>query len=275
MSRACVCGGSNENCRFCGGLGTVPDTLATALDGRVQRLAAEQASAETTKVWHGLVSHRGHPRPKVASAPESFILVSCPEGCGARLKPGRLMNRHLTRVHGRRPPLIAKLNLPKPKKPNRKYLSCPTCNATVRVDRMEGHVSKVHKVPAERSAGWTLGNVAPPVQQQSANAAPSLTSPQTAKREYDVCSVCKVKVRISRIKKHMAKVHKSRPVRPRKGVIQSAKDVQRESTTLVAPRDKNLDATKLYAHSYRERGRFGSHPSHDGFDDESGPDEKR
>src|SRR5271166_5115230 len=55
-------------------------------------------------------------------------------------------------------------------------------------------------------------------------------------------------------------------------VLPSANDVLRESTTFAAPRDKNLDATKLYAHSYRETGRFGSHPSHDGFDDESGPD---
>lgn len=44
------------------------------------------------------------------------------------------------------------------------------------------------------------------------------------------------------------------------------------STTFVAPRDKNLDITKPYAHAYRETGRYGSHPSHDGFDDESGPE---
>lgn len=31
------------------------------------------------------------------------------------------------------------------------------------------------------------------------------------------------------------------------------------------------DATRGYAHSYREQGRFGSHSSHDGFDDESSP----
>jgi hypothetical protein len=45
--------------------------------------------------------------------------------------------------------------------------------------------------------------------------------------------------------------------------------VLREESKFVAPREKNLDATKLYAHAYRENGRFGSH---DGFGDESGPD---
>lgn len=34
---------------------------------------------------------------------------------------------------------------------------------------------------------------------------------------------------------------------------------------------RNMDATKNYAHAFRERGAFGSHPSHDGFDDESSP----
>jgi hypothetical protein len=38
-------------------------------------------------------------------------------------------------------------------------------------------------------------------------------------------------------------------------------------------RERRLDPTKDYAHCYREFGRFGSHPSHDGFDDESGPDQ--
>ena len=35
--------------------------------------------------------------------------------------------------------------------------------------------------------------------------------------------------------------------------------------------ERNLDETKDYAHSFRENGRFGSHPSHDGFGDDSEP----
>ena len=83
MSRSCVCEGSNENCRFCGGLGTVPDTLATTLDGRVQRLATE-ASSGTKKVRRGLISHRVSPPRKVSSAPQSRIPVSCTEDCRCR-----------------------------------------------------------------------------------------------------------------------------------------------------------------------------------------------
>ena len=32
------------------------------------------------------------------------------------------------------------------------------------------------------------------------------------------------------------------------------------------------DATREYAHLYRENGRFGSHPEHDNYDEESWPD---
>jgi len=35
---------------------------------------------------------------------------------------------------------------------------------------------------------------------------------------------------------------------------------------------KSMDASKDYAHPIREHGRFGSHPSHDNFDDDSTPD---
>ena len=64
----------------------------------------------------------------------------------------------------------------------------------------------------------------------------------------------------------------SSDLKPSEGQVASAKDPTRENTILVAPRDKNLDATKLYAHAYREHGRYGSHSSHDGFDGESTPD---
>ena len=38
----------------------------------------------------------------------------------------------------------------------------------------------------------------------------------------------------------------------------------------VTGRDR-IDATKDYAHKFRDHGQFGSHPSHDGFDDDSDP----
>ena len=44
-----------------------------------------------------------------------------------------------------------------------------------------------------------------------------------------------------------------------------------EEETEVSPWWDNLDATKGIGYPARESGRYGSHPSHDGFDDESEP----
>jgi len=86
------------------------------------------------------------------------------------------------------------------------------------------------------------------------------------------CPVCKLSVKVIHLKNHMAKTHKHRSAQSRPTPVQPANDPRRKTTTLVSPRDKNLDATKPYAHAYREQGRYGSHPSHDGFDDESTPE---
>src|SRR3954468_5275746 len=98
MSRSCVCGGRNENCRYCGGRGSLPDNLASALESRLQRRAFEEAS-RSKRPRQTLVSHRILVPSKTPTAPDSRILVPCPEGCGASINP-RNLNRHLRKVHG-------------------------------------------------------------------------------------------------------------------------------------------------------------------------------
>ena len=117
------------------------------------------------------------------------------------------------------------------------------------------------------------------------------------------CEICKWDVSTKRLIKHMKKVHGSLATEQR------LKNAQKRLNTVRAKRrtmpsggrrapahDKTyskgsydseahlvsdthegarsqrmLDQTRLYAHAYRERGRYGSHPIHDGFDDESNP----
>jgi RNA recognition motif-containing protein len=48
--------------------------------------------------------------------------------------------------------------------------------------------------------------------------------------------------------------------------------VQIPETRYQSDKDKRrLDATRDYAHSFRDHGQFGSHPSHDRFDDDANP----
>jgi hypothetical protein len=276
MSRPCVCGGSNENCRFCGGLGTLPDRLGAALEERLQHLESGLVSVRSSKrARRKLVSHRmPSDTPPPPSAPDARFQTPCPE-CGVLLRPGRVAS-HLRKVHAAAAPVHQLRSVQgwrngtTGNKNDRRYESCSVCNATVGVDRIERHMAKAHKnLRAVVSVVKAYG-VAPDMQQKD-KAAP-LGQPQKVSTEYETCRVCKVRVRASRMNRHMRKAHKRKLVHPPRAVPRSSKDPLRDTTTLVAPRDKNLDATKLYAHSYREQGRYGSHPSHDGFDDDSGPE---
>jgi len=40
MSRSCVCDGNNENCRYCGGTGMLPDRLGAALGETLHLMGA-------------------------------------------------------------------------------------------------------------------------------------------------------------------------------------------------------------------------------------------
>lgn len=83
------------------------------------------------------------------------------------------------------------------------------------------------------------------------------------------CDLCGVMVRKDRYEKHLSKVHRAGPLPITKpGPLQRQ---QLRSPTLTEPSTTSLDATRDYYAAYREQGRFGSHPSHDGFDDESSP----
>ncbi len=55
----------------------------------------------------------------------------------------------------------------------------------------------------------------------------------------------------------------------RKTVKRASGTVRRDVKFKGSVNSPNLDATKDYAHAFRDRGSFGSHPSHDAFDDES------
>ena len=228
MSPPCVCGGSNENCRYCGGRGEIGDGLAGALvshgkhpaklgdSGKSNVEKKMEADAETRSIerllsrlkWLRTIRSGAPPTPR-NTVPS---LVPCPAGCGAQLEP-REVNRHLHAKHKR---TKTKRTIASDSAKPEKWQSCPLCKAQVKAHRLQRHLRKAHK------------------------------------------------------KNEVGRTNMYKPREPAK--VESAKDVLRDSTTLAAPRDKNLDATKLYAHAYREQGRYGSHPSHDGFDDESGPE---
>jgi hypothetical protein len=235
MSRSCVCGGSNENCRYCNGLGSIPDSLANAI-------TIHSYLPEAQKVH---VGGKKQPSRFISSKPAGLTKW---EARWAKLKRLRA-NIFGEQKHSPIPAPAAP--------PTAHWVLCPKgCGAKLNKRDVDQHLRQAHK-PA-------------PVREQQAR----VIRPTGSKLVLEFCPVCRARVRTDRLDRHLRKVHRSRPLSgaAKPNVSPSATDVLRDSTTLAAPRDKNLDATKLYAHSYREHGRFRSHPSHDGFDDESGPD---
>lgn len=87
-------------------------------------------------------------------------------------------------------------------------------------------------------------------------------------------------VGLVRLQRHMKKVHKGVATAPRRPerLQQRLADHPRSSETPHKSGtyqresvERAHDATRLYYAAYRDNGQFGSHPSHDGYGDESDP----
>ncbi len=128
MSRPCVCGGSNENCRYCSGRGEIPDRLANALTAKGHRPESQKVHGGGTEgvAWGStnptLITPTFRKKMNrtlrrmfqrlsataVPSAPPSPVpsrvdppdhqWVLCPKGCGSHLRPDEV-HRHLQQGH--------------------------------------------------------------------------------------------------------------------------------------------------------------------------------
>lgn len=131
-------------------------------------------------------------------------------------------------------------------------VKCPYCNKKCR--NINEHIAKNHKH--------------------------HLTQHPTSKTRLTVkCEKCNVVVRKDRIEKHMLNVHKIGNLNKNSAIRNKTDETVvdlGQSVSYISPQtesklEKQLDYTKPYAHSYREHGKFGSHPSHDNFEDDSEP----
>src|SRR5438067_975104 len=77
MSRSCVCGGENENCRYCGGSGIIGDRLGSALDDTLRRATIENSPTADIKA-----EHARWPSWSQISVPPPIRWAKCPKGCG-------------------------------------------------------------------------------------------------------------------------------------------------------------------------------------------------
>jgi hypothetical protein len=184
----------------------------------------------------------------------------------------------------------------------RSLMPCPLCR--VRVRKLQRHMRVVHgQVAPESSHRPGASNQATV---RSIPTQPTISKSTT--NSIRSCPYCEITVKTTRLILHIAKHHReflNPAYRIHKGTVISyrritltptgigsssakvAKRAKRKGKSTTQPRasldqmpdaaletsseQRKLDATRDYAHKYRDDGQFGSHPSHDGFDDESKP----
>lgn len=98
------------------------------------------------------------------------------------------------------------------------------------------------------------------------------------------CLLCKRKMKAFALPRHLVREHNIRPfndsnrplprlfqvnAEPRHATLESRR--QQNDVESLENDDREMDATRGWGGSFREEGRFGSHPSHDDFGDESEP----
>ncbi|HZS09826.1 MAG TPA: hypothetical protein VFD58_33680 [Blastocatellia bacterium] len=86
---------------------------------------------------------------------------------------------------------------------------------------------------------------------------------QKTRADKVLCPQCRSLVNGKHFKEHMVIAHEK--------VAFDDKNLEYERDPYPDRAERKLDYTRPYAHAYREQGRYGSHPSHDGFDDDSNP----
>lgn len=90
------------------------------------------------------------------------------------------------------------------------------------------------------------------------------------------CPICTCTVREDHLERHSRRVHHLRGNEARRQIASPVEPSPTNQTLRPAQAselaaERVLDATRDYYAAYRDHGQFGSHPSHDGYDDESNP----
>ncbi len=261
-SNECSCGGSNECCFRCYGTGIIRD--------RGKPSIATPPGQQTTQ------DRAPTPAENPGEPPNSHLPFAeiCAK-CSFHGTPKQL-RMHEAQVH------------------TAKEARCPNCSfvgtvsqlkdhqqycrgvCTIRPDRRKRKNPALYKCILCRLVG-SLGSIRKHVRFEH--------KVEAVCARWSKCPVCPAQVKKGRLERHVRNAHRleinvelvfgepdyTARSRKRDGLHNPS----RTGSQLIArddPRNESrLDRTKPYAHAYRERGKFGSHPAHDGYDDESSP----
>jgi hypothetical protein len=228
--------------------------------------------------------------------------------CGAAIRRD-LLSRHIEETHRKKvfvaqrtlgPQITGGDESPTQSAPRLTLARCAKCDARFPPARMEDHLLRVHSPEAEEKAKAKAKirrerNAKRRTERAEIRAAIALLVPKRPGAKGARCPECGVVTWRDQLAEHRKSVHGVIPRvrqlggRPRKPALNAQSDrvsthqagrnidvndprSMRESgdkSVTESTTDRWQDATRTYAHDFRDHGQFGSHPSHDRFDDES------
>jgi hypothetical protein len=187
------------------------------------------------------------------------------------------------------PRVVCKPATPMARAPRRQY-ACPICNALV--GKLPRHLRRVHQIPPDPPSVTTPDPAA-----TSKVTCPA--SPPVPLGNHPICLECNLRFGSrGALEQHRRDKHgigtkkresavppadrrKARRHRPEKSVRSRAPVMNGSPAPKTAVRpdhlrdeirqqkqERAMDATRDFAHNFREQGRYGSHPSHDDYGDE-------
>jgi predicted RNA-binding Zn-ribbon protein involved in translation (DUF1610 family)/uncharacterized C2H2 Zn-finger protein len=219
--------------------------------------------------------------------------VSCKICCRAVHKDK--MNGHMRRKHSTFTGLVEQASLPAPsasagrlyrtEKADPGLSSQYVTKADARLGRGL-HASDTFALPAYSQVGNTT--LHQKGRKRKKRTAANLTQPASTILKsqatntptgFTRCPECGVPVLAKNLLRHSKKAHSQN--RPTAALHETSGRSEARMTTapshelanevLQQRLNRSMDATKDFAHSFREQGRYGSHPSHDNYDDEGRP----
>jgi hypothetical protein len=258
VSNECSCGGANVNCFHCYGTGIIRDRGRPAI-----------ASRRSVKLTKNSKDSRASGAPTVMAPKQA-----CPK-CNFHGTPDQLKSHEL-QVH------------------TAKHVDCPCCSFLGTESQMREHQASCRSALAIRHISRRGRNrKGSALYQCDACAFTGSLALIKSHVKFDhkrrlsrwMCPVCQVQIKRTRLEKHVRKAHGLDTVPPSPSTqkqfaigfhrLNTQKRPVARKSELVTREDRRaeqkLDHTRPYAHAYREHGKFGSHPVHDGFDDESNP----
>jgi hypothetical protein len=248
---SCTCGGMNENCFKCFGRGYY--------DSEQAELPEFHASIKLKKSSKKLRSPKRATLNVTASkgtTPNKLIFVKCPV-CGLKNTKSFII-KHIIIEHPKfKNELIASRNGMK---------LCKFCNRLVPIEMLNDHTCEIQKLNNSKN---------------------SILDPKQNDKNINKmvkCRYCHCSVRTDRLIKHLYKMHPTKATYAMTHQIQANIDKNKYSYLKNAAKmnsDKQINATCHYSdkqeknfdssrdyYTFRENGRFGSHPSFDSMDDD-------